>query len=170
MNTLNVVVIGCGNSLAGDDAVGVEIIGHLQDMIGEHCPDNLGVELVDAGIGGLDVIDHILDVDRAVIADAVLAGEKVGSIAVFSSDVIPDRDDMAFSVHGINLVDAITMARRLYPERVAAITVVGVEVGQPPAGMPSGMSLPVRRAIPVACDAILDLLDRWSRELSPDNA
>ena len=59
-----IVVIGCGNLLRGDDAVGPTLIRHLWDR---GVPD--GVTLVDGGTAGMDVAFKMRGAHSVVLVD-----------------------------------------------------------------------------------------------------
>ncbi|NBP80115.1 hydrogenase maturation protease [bacterium] len=64
---MTTLVIGCGNPLRGDDAVGVNVVQRLQ---AHALPD--GVRCVDAGTSGLEVVLLIQDADRVILVMAWL--------------------------------------------------------------------------------------------------
>lgn len=71
-----VVVIGCGNILRGDDAVGPILIRHLWTE--GDIPDN--VTLVDGGTGGMDVAFKMRGASAVVLIDAADTGSEPGTI------------------------------------------------------------------------------------------
>ncbi|MDP1570857.1 MAG: HyaD/HybD family hydrogenase maturation endopeptidase [Vicinamibacterales bacterium] len=77
-------VIGLGNVLMGDDAVGPYVIEHLRAAY--HCPD--GVEFCDAGTPGLDLIPFMADTDACIIVDTVKAGGAPGDMRVYRLEQI----------------------------------------------------------------------------------
>lgn len=170
MDLLHVTVLGIGNSLMGDDAVGLHVVSKLAERLeGERFP-GLRLEIADAP-GGLDAVTHVLDRDRVIIVDAVIAGGSVGQIIQFDADRIPSRQHMAFSLHGLNLADALNMIHQLYPHRTPPVVrVVGVEIGEEPEGMSRVPSRPVHRAVPAACGIVEDILYGWARERTPEGA
>lgn len=69
------VVVGCGNLLRGDDAVGPVLIRHLWSMgIPEH------VVLVDGGTAGMDVGFKIQGARKVILIDAAATGSEPGTI------------------------------------------------------------------------------------------
>ena len=70
----DVVIIGCGNLLRGDDGVGPVLVRHLWER---GVPD--GAKLVDGGTAGMDVAFQMRGAGRVVIIDDVVtAGTSVG--------------------------------------------------------------------------------------------
>lgn len=70
------LVIGCGNLLRGDDAVGPILVRHLAALGTPH-----GVRLADAGTAGMDVAFAMRGQDRVMIVDAsVGSGHPPGTV------------------------------------------------------------------------------------------
>ncbi|MDO5627062.1 MAG: hydrogenase maturation protease [Mobilicoccus sp.] len=69
------LVIGCGNPLRGDDALGPVVIRRLFD---EGVPQE--VALVDGGTAGMDVAFRMRGAQRVVIVDAARTGAEPGTI------------------------------------------------------------------------------------------
>jgi hydrogenase maturation protease len=72
----DVVVIGCGNLLRGDDAVGPMLIRRLWE---QGVPDD-GVLLVDGGTAGMDVAFKMRGARKVVIVDASSTGAAPGTV------------------------------------------------------------------------------------------
>ncbi|MDQ4129696.1 MAG: hydrogenase maturation protease [Actinomycetota bacterium] len=81
---LRVLVAGFGNVLRGDDAFGVLV---AQRLLEEPIPD--GVEVVEVGIGGIHLVQKLLDeVDALIVIDAVDLGRPPGTLLVLRPDVL----------------------------------------------------------------------------------
>ncbi len=70
-----VVVVGCGNLLRGDDAVGPIAIRHLWDR---GVPD--GVVVVDGGTAGMDVAFKMRGARLVLLIDAAATGAEPGTV------------------------------------------------------------------------------------------
>ena len=71
-----ILVLGVGNTLMGDDGVGVHAVRALAD--GYEIPAN--VLVVDGGVAGLRLLGEIAAADYLIIVDAVRRGGVPGSI------------------------------------------------------------------------------------------
>jgi len=78
-------VIGCGNILRGDDAVGPVLIRHLHT---QGVPD--GVRLVDGGTSGMDVAFGMRGAARVVIVDAARTGAEPGTVYRVPAEQLAD--------------------------------------------------------------------------------
>jgi len=114
------LILGCGNLLLQDEGVGVHLIEYLQDK-----PLPPGVELLDGGTAGFDLITPIQQAEKVVIIDAVKAGGTPGQIYSFSPDDFETDTSPKTSLHGIGLKDIFQMMRKLGP--LPKITIIGIE-------------------------------------------
>lgn len=75
LTTPDILIIGCGNLLRGDDGVGPLLIRHLWER--ELPP---GVRLADGGTAGMDVAFKMRGADRVILIDACRTGAAPGTI------------------------------------------------------------------------------------------
>ena len=77
---MNRVLIACvGNVLRGDDGFGVAVAEELAH--GGPLPD--GVELIETGIGGLHIVQQLMDgYDTLIVVDAIARGAAPGTLVV----------------------------------------------------------------------------------------
>ncbi len=117
-------VLGAGNYLMADDGVGIHILEKLEQSA---IPD---VELENAGVGGLSILDLMEDADDVIIVDAVRGGGGApGSIYKFTDKDLPPAQLFMMSLHDLNLVDTLALGRQIQPELMPDnITIIGVEV------------------------------------------
>jgi len=109
-------VIGFGNIIMGDDGVGVRVIEKLKEEKELRRLDN--VELIDGGTSGVDIIFILKDAARAIIIDAVDAGQKKAEIVKFSPDDIKKiglkkKGFKSFSLHDIDLNEVFELMKTL---------------------------------------------------------
>jgi hydrogenase maturation protease len=113
-NSILIKIIGFGNIFMGDDGIGVRVIEELQQQL--VFKDNKNIELIDGGTSGIDLIFMLKDVDRAIIIDAVDAGQEIAQIVVFSPHEIVEFKKKIFksySLHDIGLAEAFELVRSL---------------------------------------------------------
>lgn len=121
---MKIVVIGCGNWLTGDDAVGLHVIRELQR---QELP--LHIKVIEAGTPGIELMDMMEDADKAIIVDAVISGSPIGTVHKFTDKDLPPRNLMPLSLHGFNIIDAIELGGKVQPERMPKeIVIIGIEI------------------------------------------
>lgn len=147
--TKRIVVLGCGNTLMGDDGIGIRVIERLQEM---KLPGN--VEVIEAGVGGMSILSWIEDADKAVIVDAVQTGnEPPGTVYEFTDKELPPSDMFMLSLHDLNLVDTINVGR-VVQKMPEDIIIIGVEVKRV-AEFTKELTPEVEGAIPEVLDLVL---------------
>ncbi len=150
------LILGLGNTLLSDEAVGVRTVEYLQDL-----PDDqtAGLKLMDGGTMGLSLLVDMEDADALVIIDAAHLSAIPGSIKIFQNT---DMDDFlrnrGRSPHDIGLDDLMDglRLREAVPERRALI---GIEPQILTIG--EDMTAEVAAAVPRAGEAVLQLTREW---------
>jgi hydrogenase maturation protease len=118
-------ILGCGNPLIGDDGVGIHIINRLMEMRSELPED---VELIDAGVCGLDMLNLLEDASRIIIVDAIKGAGDAGSIhRIGMEDIKQTSSSDLHSVHDTSLADVLCIAEHVQnvPED---ITIFAIEI------------------------------------------
>ena len=98
-----VLVLGVGNILFSDEAIGVRAVEHLQQCAS--LPEN--VLLMDGGTLGIRLMDAIMGCDLLIVGDAVLGGGEPGTLYGLDGEGL--RESMSFrdSMHQTDLVDTL---------------------------------------------------------------
>jgi len=117
-------VLGAGNYLMADDGVGIHILQKLEKY------NRTDIELENAGVGGLAILDLMEDADDVIIVDAVRGGGgEPGSIYRFTDKELPPAHLFMMSLHDLNLVDTLSLGRQIQPELMPdSIVIIGIEV------------------------------------------
>jgi hydrogenase maturation protease len=118
---MRILVLGIGNLLLGDEAVGVRIVEALEERYTLPCH----VEVLDGGTSGMELLDVMAARDHLIVTDAVLTGAAPGSIAVLHDEEIPAFFSRKVSPHQLGLCDVL-MALKLTDEFPRRLTLVGV--------------------------------------------
>jgi hydrogenase maturation protease len=103
----NILILGLGNILMGDEGVGVKVVEYLQ---GKALPEF--VTLRDGGTGGFHLLSIIQSYKRVIIIDASIGGEIPGEIKVLKPRFASDFPKTLTS-HEIGLKDLIESAELL---------------------------------------------------------
>lgn len=144
---MQLIVLGIGQSLRGDDAVGLEIVREWQKIY----PETSGLVRVEMlELPGLDLIELLTGMDAAVIVDAVLDDQEPGKIRSFPITNLDSFDLGSRSAHGWGVAETFKLAESLFPEmEKIKILIIGISIKQ--VGVGAGISPEVRQAIPSAC-------------------
>lgn len=157
-NEHTILVLGLGNVLLTDEAVGVRVVEALSEK-----PeiDQLGVKLMDGGTMGLSLLVEMEDSDALVIIDAALVDGPPGTIEVFEGEAMDHfLRHRGRSPHDIGLDDILDglRLREAVPEHRALI-------GIRPAVLTVGEELTpaVEGAVTAATQSVIDLIIRWKQ-------
>jgi len=101
----NVLILGVGNILLGDDGFGVHLINSFADT---SFPPN--VQILEAGTVSHQLIPLFRTIDRLIVIDAVEAGDQPGSIFRFTPEDMQFPAGGMASLHQISLIDVLRMA------------------------------------------------------------
>jgi hydrogenase maturation protease len=116
-----VLILGIGNILLGDEGIGVRVI---EAMRSQSLPQ--GVEVIDGGTGGADLIEVIAHRRKAIVVDAMDADCEPGTLMRLSPDDLVPRGDTRISLHDVGLLDALHMAGHLGCAP-AQIVIIGIQ-------------------------------------------
>lgn len=140
-----IVVVGCGNPLFGDDGFGPAVIEELQKL---QLPDN--VKVIDAGLGAPHFIFTLLDEEttrKLVIIDIADFGAEPGNVIILPLEAIPPgtyRD-----IHSWDLTEPLHRLK----DRIE-IMIIGCQP-KSMAEFEMGLTEEVRRAIPKTVQIVL---------------
>ncbi|MGD8399182.1 MAG: HyaD/HybD family hydrogenase maturation endopeptidase [Anaerolineae bacterium] len=151
------LVLGAGNLLLSDDGVGIHAIRRLQELA--DLPP--GIEIIDGGTMGMDLLYYLEGVSHLLIIDAVETGEPPGTLKRLGGDEVPAYFAVKMSPHEIGLPDMLAAAklRDLYPDEVV---VWGVQPATTEVSLE--MSPPVAAQLDPLVVHILDELRSWGFE------
>jgi hydrogenase maturation protease len=123
------VVIGIGQALAGDDGVGLVVARELRSQGAGH--EVTIVEIAEP----TRMISHLLTSERVVVVDAIVAAGPPGEIVTMDAGSLAARGLRGVSSHGVGVVEAIALARALYPGLSSCdVRIVGVCIDRPSVG------------------------------------
>jgi hydrogenase maturation protease len=118
---MDVLVLGLGNILLGDEGVGVRVVETLACCY--YLPPE--VETLDGGTSGMDLLNAVAGRDHLIVADAVNLDAEPGSVVRIADDYIQAFFRTRVSPHQIGLSDLLA-ALVLLDEAPARVTIIGV--------------------------------------------
>ena len=134
-----VLILGIGNIILSDEAVGVRAVEFLLDNYDLPA----GVSAVDAGTSSMDLLDEIADVDLLVVLDAVRAGKPLGTVVRLAGDEVPVFFRKKLSPHQVGLSDVLA-SLEFAGCRPKDIVVLGVEAENFELGLEMGAVVAAR--------------------------
>ena len=149
--SVRTIILGVGNPICGDDAVGLHVMQHLRQHIGD--PD---VTMEEALTGGLPLVERLVGYDRAIIIDSIRDGNaEEGDVRRLTPDAFASTTDS--HPHGIDFGTALSYLNKISDE-VPDIMVIGIVIGE--CKLVEQLSPAVAAAVPCAVEMVLGELER----------
>ncbi|WP_104718460.1 HyaD/HybD family hydrogenase maturation endopeptidase [Helicobacter trogontum] len=111
---MNILVLGIGNILFGDEGIGVHLCNYLKvnytfDSGGEH-----HIEFVDGGTLANMLIPLIVEYDHVLLLDCVsVENAQVGEVYSFDFDNVPSCITWAGSAHEVEMLQTLHLTRMM---------------------------------------------------------
>lgn len=150
---MKTLVLGLGNPLLRDDAVGLHVARRLQALL-DGRPD---VDVDEDYRGGLRLMERMIGFDKAIIVDAICSGASPGTLHRLAPDGVPTQHSA--SAHDANLRTALDLGRRAGARLPADedIALIGIEASDV-LSFDESLTPDVEAAIPGAVRLVLDEL------------
>jgi hydrogenase maturation protease len=126
------LVLGIGNVLLQDEGVGIHALAELSRRF----VFDEGVEFLDGGTAGVELLRYLDGQDRILIVDAVAAGRPPGSVFRVEGEDVPRMFHQRISPHQIGLSDVLATAM-ISDTLPGEMVMFGVE----PEAMTTGLAL-----------------------------
>ena len=141
------IVLGIGNPILKDDGVGIHVAEELKKAI-----DRSDVKIDTAFTGGMNLLDQMVNHDRAILIDAVKRKDKKpGEV-----ELLPFNELSAFHTcnpHDLSLPQAIEMSKKLGEKRIPSdIKLIGVNIGEIPCEFGENLSSEIMQSVPKAVE------------------
>jgi hydrogenase maturation protease len=144
-----VLILGIGNTLRSDDGLGVYIVRHIEEA---GVPLPKGVDILDGGTAGFDLLGLIDGYDKIVIVDALKTNDRPGSIYRFTPEHAVDRRSQ-FSLHEVGIMEVIKTLRIMdHNPEIEFVGIVPDNISE----INTTISTAVLDSIPRAVEVILD--------------
>lgn len=148
-----ILVLGLGNDIAGDDAVGLLAARRLREVL------PADVEVQESAEAGLALLDYVAGYDSVLILDAVSSTDlPEGEILEYAPENL--RPVLSPSPHYAGLPDLARVARLHgipYPQEVRGLAMAI----RPPDRIREGLSPSVEAALPGFVAAALAIVASW---------
>jgi hydrogenase maturation protease len=121
---MRVLVLGLGNAVMSDDALGGRVVAELQHRYS--FPEEVSV--MDGGTLGLDLLPHLEGIDRLLIVDALEMNAPPGSVFRLEGEAVPRAFASKLSVHQMGVQDLLAVCE-LQGHLPGELVVWGVQPG-----------------------------------------
>jgi hydrogenase maturation protease len=117
-----ILVVGLGNILLSDEGVGVAVVRRLAAE--GRLP--AGVEVIDGGTCGMDLLPEIAGADRMIVVDAARTGKAPGTVLEIDGEDMPAFFTAKMSPHQRGFTDMLATLD-LHDARPREVMLVAVE-------------------------------------------
>ena len=157
---VHTLILGVGNLLLSDEGVGVRVIERLAATY--DLPQ--GVQTLDGGTLGLDLLYYLEGIENLLIVDAVEMEKAPGTLLRLEGDEVPAFLSIKMSPHQVGIPDMLFAAKLkdLYPPNV-------VLWGIQPAKFETGLELSpaVAAQLDVLVSHVVEQLAQWGQRPRP---
>lgn len=143
------LVLGLGNVLLGDDGVGPAMVARLRDT--HTIPQ--GARCVDGGTLGLSLLPYLEDARMVIMVDAVAADAPPGTLVRFEGADVAPVVAARLSPHQIGVADLLEGAR-WHDRAPAKLVLLGIVPESIELGV--GLSVPVLRSMPELLELVCE--------------
>lgn len=106
---MSILVLGLGNLVMTDDALGSRVVEALEQRF--EFPEQ--VKLLDGGTLGLDLLPRLEGIDKLLVVDALEMGAEPGTVFRLVGGEVPRAFANKLSVHQMGLQDLLAVAELL---------------------------------------------------------
>jgi hydrogenase maturation protease len=150
---MKTLVLGLGNPILSDDGVGVQVARALNDKCNQQ-----EVTVEEASLAGLDLLDLLVDYDKAIIIDAIqTVGGKAGQVYRLEPGALNVSRHTA-TPHDINFATALALGNRLGLNLPQEIIIFAIEV-EDVTSFSERCTLKVEQTIPMVTNMVIQELN-----------
>ncbi len=150
----DILVLGIGNPLLGDDGFGVEVVRRLGERNGPPT-----AEYLDGGTAGLGLLPHLEGRSHVLVVDAIDCGGRPGEVVRLSVADIPAHRGVKLSEHQVTFREVLGLMD-LLEVKPRELLLIGVQPRSTRWGDP--LSPEVEAAIPAVLEAIERQVVHWA--------
>jgi hydrogenase maturation protease len=160
------VVLGLGNRIQGDEALGALVVEALERPDGPltALPDPGAVEAIDGGTVGLALLPLIEGLDGLVVVDLIDGGREPGTLQDLDGTLLLRRD-IVMGVHDLGATELLATLQLMgsMPRRVRVVGIQPMRVS-----LGTELTPEVQAAVPALVEAVIDHLRTWQKEDGSD--
>ena len=155
------LVIGLGNPILGDDAIGWRIAEQVQRCLDTNCSTNLNsrIEVDTLAVGGLTLMERMIGYKQAIIIDAIFTGNSAaGTVSCCSLEEFPEQAlGHLCSAHDTTLQNALRVGKAMGATLPDSIYVIGIET-IPNYEFSEDLSPQIEKSITLAVETVMELI------------
>lgn len=161
---MKTLVLGMGNPILSDDGIGIHVARALEGRVNQQ-----GVTVTETSMGGLNLLDLLVNFDRVIIIDAIqTVGGKVGQVYRLEPEVF-NTTRHASSPHDVNFATALELGKKLGLALPRQIDIFAIEVADVTT-FSEKCSPEVERAVPVCVEMVRGVIENETTNSCKESA
>ncbi|MBE2223725.1 MAG: hydrogenase maturation protease [Anaerolineae bacterium] len=154
MQKPQILVVGLGNPILGDDGVGWRVADEVSRQL-----MSSDVEIDSLALGGLSLMERLVGYDEVIIVDAIQTqGGQIGEVYRYDLSELPDSGTRhTTAVHDMSLQTALILGKQMGVSLPARIQIVAVEAARV-YDFSEEMTAAVETAVPRAAQVVMKML------------
>ena len=119
-----VLILGIGNELLTDDAIGPFLIHELE----EYFKSNPQIKFETACCGGLQILETIVGYKKVILIDAIKSKNgKLGEVLLLSPEDFEETSNLS-SLHDLSFLDALKLGKHLDFKMPQEIKIIAIQI------------------------------------------
>jgi len=120
-----ILVLGLGNTILGDDGVGISIVREIRKT----WKGRPSVEVVEASLGGMVLLDLIAGFDKVIVIDAIMTDDQNPAGFLYEL-ALGDLGDVVrpYASHALDLQTTVELGKRLGHKMPAAVKIYAIKI------------------------------------------
>ncbi len=143
------IIVGLGNLLMTDDAVGILVARELHARLADP-----SIELREASVAGIELMELLVGYDRAIIVDAVQTEDGKPGDWYRLDEPLEHNGPLPQSTHRFGVFEGLALGRRLDLDMPEEIRVYAIEAPDPYT-FAEGLSPELETALPGIVEGIV---------------
>jgi hydrogenase maturation protease len=153
-----------GNPILSDDGIGIHVARALEGKL-----DHEDITVTETSIGGLNLLDLLVNFDRAIIIDAIqTVGGKVGQVYRLDPEVF-NTTRHASTPHDVNFATALELGKKLGLPLPSQIDIFAIEVANVTT-FSEKCSPEVERVVPVCVEMVRGVIENETTNSCKESA
>ncbi len=148
---MKTLVLGIGNTLLGDDGVGVYVAQQLAAKISDTT-----IEVTDTAIDGVNLLDVIRHYERLIVIDAILdESAETGTIHRLTQNDIQPLTGTGAASHNLNLATTLKLGNRIFPGEIPEEVTIFAVTARNVDYVTETLTVNVQKAVPIVVDMVM---------------
>lgn len=105
----NILILGLGNPILSDDAIGIRVVQQLKTLLGK----DSNVEIKDTSLGGINLLELIRGYQKLILIDSIKTPDGIpGQVHEFKMNDFRQTIHLS-SIHDINFATVMKLGEKL---------------------------------------------------------